>query len=128
MSLEEKETEGLFAYGTLQQDAVQRATFGRKLEGEADVLSGYRLTMIQTQDRNFAATSGSAHHRSLQFTGVASDLVEGTVFQVSKKELEQADAYEPEDYRRLLVRLRSGINAWVYLKRLDLPDHIRTPK
>ena len=78
-------------------------------------LSGYRLTMIQTQDQNFAATSGSAHHRSLQFTGVASDLVEGTVFQVTKKELEHADAYEPEDYKRVLVRLKSGIDAWVYL-------------
>ncbi len=115
MSPEEKETEGLFAYGTLQQEAVQRATFGRKLEGEPDVLSGYSLTMIQTQDQHFAATSGSAHHRSLQFTGVASDLVEGTIFKVTKKELEQADAYEPEDYERVLVRLKSGINAWVYL-------------
>lgn len=115
MSPEDKETEGLFAYGTLQQETVQRATFGRKLEGDPDVLSGYRLTMIQTQDRNFAAASGSAHQRSLQFTGVASDLVEGTVFQVTKNELEQADAYEPEDYKRVLVRLKSGIDAWIYL-------------
>lgn len=115
MSSEEKETEGLFAYGTLRQEAVQRATFGRKLEGEPDVLAGYSLTMIQTEDQNFAAASGSAHHRSLQFTGMDSDFVEGTVFKVTQKELEQADAYEPEDYKRMLVRLKSGINAWVYL-------------
>jgi gamma-glutamylcyclotransferase (GGCT)/AIG2-like uncharacterized protein YtfP len=115
MGLEERETENLFAYGTLQQEAVQLATFGRRLEGKPDALVGSTLTMIATQDQNFAATSGSAYHRTIQFTGIPSDLVEGTVFTVSKKELEQADAYEPTDYKRVLVRLRSGIDAWVYL-------------
>jgi len=31
----------LFSYGTLQDEPVQRATFGRKLEGSADGLSGF---------------------------------------------------------------------------------------
>ena len=115
MGLEERETENLFAYGTLQQEAVQLATFGRRLEGKADALVGYTLTIMATKDQNFAATSGSLHHRTIQFTGNASDLVEGTVFTVSKKELEQADAYEPTDYKRVLVQMRSGIDAWVYL-------------
>ena len=115
MGLEERETENLFAYGTLQQEAVQLSTFGRRSEGKSDALVGYTLTMIATQDQNFAATSGSTHHRTIQFTGLASDLVKGTVFLVSKKELEQADAYEPNDYKRVLVQLRSGIDAWVYL-------------
>ena len=116
MSIEAKETERLFAYGTLQQEAVQLTTFGRKLEGEPDALIEYILTMIQTQDQNFAAASGSAHHRTIQFTGIASDVVEGTAFTVTKKELEDADAYEPTDYKRVIVQLRSGIDAWVYLK------------
>ncbi len=115
MSLEEKETVNLFAYGTLQSEAVQLATFGRRLEGKPDMLVGYSLTMIQIQDQNFVATSGTAHHRNLQFTGIASDLVEGTVFTVTKKELEQADAYEPAGYKRVLTQLRSGMKAWVYL-------------
>jgi len=115
MSLEEKETENLFAYGTLQIEAVQLATFGRSLEGQPDMLVGYRLTMIQIQDQNFGALSGTAHHRNLQFTGSASDLVEGTVFTVTKKELEQADAYEPVEYQRAPVQLRSGTNAWIYV-------------
>ena len=115
MGLEEKETEHLFSYGTLQTEAVQLATFGRGLEGKPDALVGYSLTMIQIQDQDFVATSGSAHHRNLQFTGIASDFVEGTVFKLTRKEVEQADAYEPAEYKRALVQLRSGMNAWVYL-------------
>jgi len=115
MSLEEKETENLFSYGTLQTEAVQLATFGRRLEGKPDSLVGYSLTMIPIQDQDFVTLSGAAHHRNLQFTGIASDFVEGTVFTVTGKELEQADAYEPADYQRVLVQLRSGMNAWVYL-------------
>jgi hypothetical protein len=105
----------LFSYGTLQIEAVQLATFGRRLEGKPDVLVGYSLTMIQIQDQNFVAISDATHHRNVQFTSIASDLVEGTVFKVTKKELEQADAYEPADYKRVLAQMRSGMNAWVYL-------------
>ena len=115
MSLEEKESENLFSYGTLQTEAVQLATFGRRLEGKPDILVGYSLTIVQVEDQNFVALSGAALHRNLQFTGIASDLVEGTVFTVTRKELEQADAYEPADYKRVLVQLKSGMNAWVYL-------------
>lgn len=115
MSQENEYTESLFAYGTLQQEAVQQSTFGRILEGQPDALTGYTLKMILIHDQDFVAASGSAHHRNLQFTGRASDLVEGTVFKVSRKELEQADAYEPEGYERALVQLRSGTDAWVYL-------------
>ena len=115
MSLDENTTERLFAYGTLQQETVQLATFGRRLKGKPDALVGYRLTMIRIEDRDFVASSGTTRHRNLQFTGNASDLVEGTVVEVTKKELEQADAYEPTDYKRVVVQLRSGIDAWVYL-------------
>jgi gamma-glutamylcyclotransferase (GGCT)/AIG2-like uncharacterized protein YtfP len=115
MSLEEKETENLFSYGTLQTEAVQLATFGRMLEGRPDALVGYRLTMILIEDQDFIAVSGAAHHRNVQFTGVASDLVEGTVFALTVEELERADAYEPEGYRRVRARLRSGVRAWVYV-------------
>jgi hypothetical protein len=115
MSLEEKESENLFSYGTLQTEAVQLATFGRRLEGKPDALVGYSLAMIPIQDQNFVALSGAPHHRNAQFTGLVSDLVEGTVFRVTRKGLEQADAYEPADYKRVLAPLRSGMNAWVYV-------------
>lgn len=116
MCLEEKATEHLFSYGTLQDEAVQLSTFGRRLEGRADALVGYRVTTIPIRDRLVLAQSDETHYRNVQFTGSASDFVEGTVFAVTKSELEEADAYEePADYKRVRVRLKSGVNAWVYL-------------
>ena len=110
-----EETEYLFSYGTLQQESVQLATFGRKLGGNPDTLLGYRLMMIEVKDREFVLASGSSHHRNLQLTGVISDTVSGTVFTLTKKELQQADEYEPEGYKRVLAQLGSGISAWIYL-------------
>jgi len=105
-------TQFLFSYGTLQDDFVQLATFGRKLANEPDALPGYRLTFIPIQDEHFKSGGAS---RNLQFTGINSDVVEGFVFEVTRRELEQADAYEPKDYKRVQARLRSGVNAWIYL-------------
>ena len=107
--------EHLFTYGTLQLEEVQLTTFGRKLEGRQDALIGYRLVTITIEDEDFATKSGTAEHRNLQFTGNASDFVEGTVFSITTEELEKSDAYEPEGYERVLVQLQSGINAWIYL-------------
>ena len=109
------ETERLFSYGTLQTLSVQLSAFGRKLTGSPDTLVGYRLRMIQITDQEFVATSGAEYHRNLEFTGSTSDLVGGTVFSVTQQELEQADAYEPDGYKRVRVTLRSGTEAWVYL-------------
>jgi gamma-glutamylcyclotransferase (GGCT)/AIG2-like uncharacterized protein YtfP len=114
MSVEELATENLFSYGTLRQEEVQLATFGRRLEGRHDALIGYALELIQIQDQNFVAKNG-AHHRNLQFTGNVSDVVEGVTLAVTREELEQADAYEPHDYERARVQLKSGYYAWVYL-------------
>lgn len=117
MTLEEPETENLFSYGTLRQEEVQLATFGRRLKGEPDVLVGYRLTSTETQDQNFTAASGATQHRNLQFTGNESDAVEGMVFAVTMEELARADKYEPFDYQRVRVKLKSEVEAWVYLQR-----------
>lgn len=113
----QKQSELLFAYGTLQTEAVQFSTFGRRLEGTEDALVGYRLKIIRIEDQNFVAASGTADHRNLEFTGDAADSVEGKVFKISPSELEQADAYEPDGYKRVLVQLQSGLTAWVYLQR-----------
>jgi hypothetical protein len=98
-----EEAQHLFAYATLQTEAVHLSTFGRKLEGNPDALLGYRLVLIPIEN-----------HRNLEFTGSPSDVVEGTVFNVTKTELEKADAYEPAGYKRTMVQLRSGLSAWVY--------------
>jgi gamma-glutamylcyclotransferase (GGCT)/AIG2-like uncharacterized protein YtfP len=115
MDLEEN-SELLFAYGTLQTEAVQLSLFKRRLDGKADALVGYRLRIVRIEDQEFVKTSGTADHRNLEFTGDPNDLVEGTVFTVTQSELEQTDTYEPAGYKRVLVQLRSGLNAWVYLQ------------
>ena len=119
MDLDGKDTELLFAYGTLQTEAVQMSLFRRRLNGAADALPQYRLRIVRIDDQDFVAASGTADHRDLEFTGDPADLVEGTVFTVTRSEIEQADAYEPAGYKRVLVQLRSGRNAWVYLQQLS---------
>jgi len=108
-------TEYLFSYGTLQQEAVQLAAFGRPLEGMKDTLIGYKLVMVQVADQDFIAKSGASYHRNVQYTGDSSDTIEGTVLSVTRKDLEQADAYEPFDYKRVQVKLKSGLDAWIYV-------------
>jgi gamma-glutamylcyclotransferase (GGCT)/AIG2-like uncharacterized protein YtfP len=113
--VEETPTESLFAYGTLQSEAVQLATFHRKLNGHPDALLGYSVVMIEILDPEFVASSGTAHHRNLHFTGITSDIVEGTALSLTKHELALADSYEPSGYYRTQVQLQSGATAWVYI-------------
>jgi hypothetical protein len=62
-------TEKLFSYSTLQQEAVQLATFGRKLQGSPDALSGFTLTMVEITDQHVIETSGEVMHPIVAFTG-----------------------------------------------------------
>ena len=105
----------LFSYGTLQQDNVQQATFGRLLKGSVDALVGYAQLMVTIEDADVVARSGKTHHPIVAFTGEGEDRVAGTVFEISDAELAAADAYEVDAYKRILAPLASGLNAWVYV-------------
>ena len=105
----------LFSYGTLQQDDVQRTTFGRLLAGSADRLPGYAQALMRIDDPGVVATSGKTHHPIVRRSGVATDAVEGTVFEITDEELANADRYEVAAYRRVGVTLASGREAWVYV-------------
>lgn len=85
----------LFSYGTLRSAEVQRANFGRMLNSNADALVGYRVGTVQIHDQDFIAKNGAGPQKNLEYTGNASDIVEGAVLEITKAELEQADAYEP---------------------------------
>jgi hypothetical protein len=106
----------LFAYGTLQDPAVQRANFGRELEGRPDSLPGYTLLSIVIDDANVVALSGKAHHKIAQRSANPADEVAGTVYSVTAEELTAADRYEVSDYTRAQVTLKSGAQAWVYVR------------
>lgn len=108
-------SERLFSYGTLQLEAVQMSTFGRRLEGRTDALPGYRQEMLEISDPQVVATSGKTHHPILIHTGNPDDRIPGMVLFVSPQELVQADRYEVAQYRRIAVTLSSGLTAWVYV-------------
>ena len=103
--------EMLFAYGTLQHEPVQRATFGRVMSGSRDRLIGFEAAPIEL-DRTYTI----ARH-----TGRADDIVAGTVFGLTPEELAAADAYEAAPYVRVAVALESGLRAWVYVDEARRP-------
>lgn len=105
----------LFAYGTLQDPTVQQAIFGRLLTGTADHLTGFVLGEIEITDPEVIAESGLTHYPVLHPGGDPADRIDGTAFRITGAELAAADLYEAEDYRRIQVRLASGLTAWVYI-------------
>lgn len=108
-------TEALFAYGTLQYPDVQREQFGRLLSGAVDGLTGFRKGRIAITDPDVVRKSGETHHPVLTPSEDRSHRIDGTLYWITKNELEAADLYEAEDYERRRVRLESGKEAWVYV-------------
>jgi Gamma-glutamyl cyclotransferase, AIG2-like len=105
----------LFSYGTLQQESVQLATFGRRLEGRADALPGYATVPFEITDAQVIATSGKKFHTMAKPTGKQADEIAGVAVRITAAELAAADAYEVSDYKRIEVRLKSGLAAFVYV-------------
>lgn len=106
----------LFSYGTLRQPEVQVATFGRLLDGSDDAMPGYRTELLEITDPDVLATSGERFHPIVLPSPDPADEVAGTLFRISEEEIWAADTYEVADYDRTRVRLKSGIDAWVYVK------------
>jgi acyl-CoA thioesterase FadM/gamma-glutamylcyclotransferase (GGCT)/AIG2-like uncharacterized protein YtfP len=109
-------TEWLFSYGTLQDEAVQRANFGRMLSGRRDTLSGYALSTVVIRDAGVVATSGKSVHAIIEPSSRAEDCVEGTIYQITARELAAADQYEVAEYKRVAVTMKSGVKAWAYVR------------
>jgi hypothetical protein len=107
----------LFSYGTLRQPEVQRATFGRVLDGVADAMPGFALVPLSIASPQVVRLSGAAVHAVARYTGDPADLVPGLVFLLTAKELAAADRYEVDAYARIEVRLASGRSAFVYSER-----------
>ncbi len=106
---------GLFSYGTLQQERVQLLTYGRRLEGTADALRGFRLERLPDRDPEAVRISGLESHLVVRPTRDQNDRVAGMVYFLSEEELEATDRYEGSDYRRVVLELESGRRAFVYV-------------
>jgi len=106
----------LFSYGTLQQEDVQRSTFGRLLDGQKDELPGFEPSLVRIEDAQIVAATGKTHHANVTFNGREDRRVSGTVFEITDAELAAADRYEQlAAYTRIAAKLASGRVAWVYL-------------
>ena len=106
----------LFSYGTLQQEKVQRSTFGRRLDGQRDTLTGYERSEVKIDDPEVVARLGMTHHANVIHTGRVDSGVSGMALEVTDAELARADGYEaPFRYARVAARLASGREAWVYV-------------
>ena len=100
-------TEYLFTYGTLQDEMIQAVVYSRRLAGEDDVLTGFRISEEKV----------AGAYPVIVRTDQDEDRVNGVVYMVTNKELLKTDAYEGDAYKRIKVTLASGTESWVYLGR-----------
>ncbi len=122
MSDKTKQAELLFSYGTLQLEAVQVATFGRRLAGTQDALREFELVSLLVEDPAVVAISGRTHHTMARCTGRSSDVLSGTVFELTPTEIQHADNYEVNAVKRVAVVLESGVRAWAYVDARSTPS------
>ncbi len=106
----------IFSYGSLQEEAVQLAVYGRALRANRDALVGWVRTLIEVPQWHKAAAQGTTHYANLERSQSSSDIIEGTVLEVSDAELAASDGYEDDaGYQRAMITLTSGRRAWVYV-------------
>lgn len=105
----------LFSYGTLQLPKVQRETFGRILQGQKEVVLGYKIELLKITHAEVLKRSEQDYHPMAVYTGKQRDKIEGMCFLISKKELQQSDEYEVDDYQRVWVEFQSGNKGWIYV-------------
>ncbi|MFD5410454.1 GDSL-type esterase/lipase family protein [Streptomyces nojiriensis] len=103
----------LFSFGTLMDERVQTALFGRAVPTSPASLAGYTTRPLKITDPAVIAASGLDVHLILERRLGAS--VEGAVLRLTDQELAAADAYEVDDYTRRRVVLSSGESTWAYL-------------
>lgn len=109
-------SELLFSYGTLQQESVQKETFGRLLKGRSVEIQGYKLDSVKITDPYVIQLSGLEVHKMLVPTGDEYDTVPGMIFELTPQELAQADTYEVSSYKRAQVKTTDGEDVWAYVQ------------
>lgn len=103
----------LFSYGTLQLEKVQIKRYGRVLKGKKDSLPNYKLDKCKNINKELFSIAVK--------TNSPNDLIEGTIFEVSKLELKETDKHKGSDSKRVLETFLSGQQAWVYIAAQEKP-------
>lgn len=73
----------LFSYGPLQQEAVQLATVGRRLNGHRNKLVGFVPSLVKIEDAALAERLGRTHHADAALVGDRKSRVPGMAFEVA---------------------------------------------
>ncbi len=103
--------EQLFSYGTLRSKQIQMQVFNRLLTGTADQLLSYKLKSLQIEEE-----FGMADYVVAVPSEIHSDIIHGVVFNITEAELAKVDIFESNAYKRVQVKLKSGIVAWIYIE------------
>jgi len=98
--------EYLFSYGTLQKPEVQMDALRRVLSGEPDVLTGYKKVPIYIDGDEKTAIVPDGE----------TEPIIGTLYEVKPVEFIVLDEFETKAYKRARVILKSGHEAWTYVK------------
>jgi len=88
--------------------------FKRKLKGSKDILRGFKIEIIGITDEKFLSKGEDKFQKTIIATNDQKDFIEGTIFELTEKELSAADTYEPENYKRVKAKFESGREAWIY--------------
>lgn len=96
----------LFSYGTLQFQNIQLALYKRNPDFFSDSISGYSIISISLGGEKYPALIPSNN---------SSTLIKGNVYNITEDELAITDEYEGDAYKRILQKLASGKEAWLYI-------------
>lgn len=103
--------EQLFSYGTLQSKEIQMQVFNKILTGTPDQLTGYKLKDLKIEEE-FGMTD---YFVAMPSENIA-DSIKGIVYTISGKDLAKADLFESNAYKRVQIKLKSGVTAWIYIE------------
>jgi len=104
----------LFSYGTLQQVSTQQALFGRTLTGEPDILNNYKLGKLFAANANELTENSQNFYWRAEISDNKDDQINGILYEVTQKELQEMDLYEGSEYKRIKTTFASGKKGWVY--------------
>ncbi|NQZ42722.1 MAG: gamma-glutamylcyclotransferase [Flavobacteriaceae bacterium] len=107
-----KYTQYLFTYGTLQDEVVQLRVFGRKPKSKEAKLKGYRIAEEKVMDL----------YPTIEPSDQVDGFVAGLLLRVSNLELFNADVYETQAYKRIMVSVNPRTKAWVYIATFGLSE------
>jgi len=96
--------EKIFVYGALKESMIQKDIFGRVVKGEEGRLYGYTTKTISVDGEIYPIAE----------SGEANSYIDGLILDLTQKELQCADVYEGDMYKRVSVLIHNDL-VWVYV-------------